>query len=74
MTAKGIHNIFIVIPQFLSTGISSFVFALLDDPKGAGDKPRSHTLFVSLASAGHSGAKPMISAAATPNPYAVIFR
>ena len=27
---KGIHNVFIVIPQFLVTGLSSIVFAIFD--------------------------------------------
>lgn len=30
---QGIHNIFIVIPQFLITGLSSLIFALLDPSK-----------------------------------------
>ena len=33
MLGQGIHNLFIVIPQFLVTGLSSIVFALLDPDK-----------------------------------------
>ncbi|KAH0831034.1 hypothetical protein J3R83DRAFT_13536 [Lanmaoa asiatica] len=32
-TRKGIHNIFIVIPQFLVTGLSSIIFAIFDPDK-----------------------------------------
>jgi len=31
----GIHNMFVVIPQFISTGITSLVFALFDPDKSA---------------------------------------
>ena len=31
----GIHNVFIVIPQFIMTGIASIIFALLDSGKAA---------------------------------------
>lgn len=33
--SKGLHNICIVIPQFLVTGMSSIIFALLDPDKSA---------------------------------------
>lgn len=32
-TVLGIHNVFIVLPQFLVTGLSAFIFALLDPEK-----------------------------------------
>ena len=31
--SQGIHNIFVVIPQFLVTGLSSLIFAILDPDK-----------------------------------------
>ena len=35
----GIHNIFIVIPQFIMTGLASIIFALLDPAKGPPASP-----------------------------------
>ena len=32
---KGLHNICVVIPQFLVTGMSSIIFAVLDPDKSA---------------------------------------
>ncbi|KAI6132963.1 MFS general substrate transporter [Pisolithus croceorrhizus] len=32
-TVLGIHNVFIVLPQFLVTGLSAFIFAILDPEK-----------------------------------------
>ncbi|KAI6144983.1 MFS general substrate transporter [Pisolithus tinctorius] len=42
-TILGIHNIFIVLPQFLVTGLSSFIFAVLDPEKSVlhGHRPGS---------------------------------
>ncbi|THU98478.1 hypothetical protein K435DRAFT_777462 [Dendrothele bispora CBS 962.96] len=39
----GIHNIFIVIPQFIVTGISSIIFAIFDPDKNVGHQ-KSRTL------------------------------
>jgi hypothetical protein len=36
--SKGIHNIFVVIPQFLVTGLSSILFALLESDKSVLDQ------------------------------------
>ncbi|KAI0658261.1 MFS general substrate transporter [Cubamyces menziesii] len=74
----GIHNIFIVIPQFVMTGIASLVFFFLDPSKAApgaaevpfpatdnATEPLGTELFVRAESAASGGG---------PNSYAIIYR
>ena len=38
MLYQGIHNLFIVIPQFLSTGLTSLIFAITDRARSIPDE------------------------------------
>ncbi|KAL7284922.1 hypothetical protein ACG7TL_000010 [Trametes sanguinea] len=77
----GIHNIFIVIPQFVMTGIASLIFLFLDPSKSA--SPHSGVAEVVPPLAGN-GTEPVAGAipradgttggGGGPNSYAVIYR
>ena len=49
---KGLHNIYIVIPQFIVTGVSSVIFALFDPDKSAIHHGKVRDVPVSVPSAG----------------------
>lgn len=69
----GIHNIFIVIPQFLITGISSIIFAIASS--GEGDETHTpgeaNTNSTALNLGAREGALP---SGGGPNSYAYVFR
>jgi len=54
---QGIHNVFIVIPQFIITGLSSIIFAILDPDTSILDSPGRHPA--------HPGAVPGVSVGST---------
>jgi solute carrier family 45 protein 1/2/4 len=37
----GLHNVAVVIPQFLVTALSSLIFAIMEPKSGSGDSPTS---------------------------------
>lgn len=76
----GIHNIFIVIPQFIMTGLASIIFALLDptnrQPSAAATDPSSSMISTPPSIEGshsvpRSGA---LVQGSGPNSYAIIYR
>ncbi|KAL4076685.1 major facilitator superfamily domain-containing protein [Scleroderma yunnanense] len=80
----GIHNIFIVIPQFLVTGLSSLIFALLDPKKSVlhghhpgstlpAGAPGNGTVSASLSIGVHFSARDEDGETNGPNAIAVIF-
>ncbi|OBZ66441.1 General alpha-glucoside permease [Grifola frondosa] len=83
----GIHNVFIVMPQFFMTGIASIIFALLEprkvsaitDPQhdgypGAGNDTSSQTNATSTGTLGLLAREAVFTRGGGPNSYAVIFR
>ncbi|KAI9070109.1 hypothetical protein FKP32DRAFT_1670677, partial [Trametes sanguinea] len=74
----GIHNIFIVIPQFVMTGIASLIFLFLDPSKSASPHSGVAEALPPLAGNGTepvAGAVPRAeSTGGGPNSYAVIYR
>lgn len=75
---KGIHNVFIVMPQFVMTGVASIIFAIFD-----GAVPKD----VDVGSPGNNTAAPGelatnmalhvregLATPASPNSYAIVFR
>jgi solute carrier family 45 protein 1/2/4 len=67
--SQGIHNIFMVIPQFLVTGLSSIIFAILDP-----DKSVLHTHAAEDAASGVLARGDGVEVAQKPNSIAIIFR
>lgn len=76
----GIHNIFIVIPQFIMTGIASIIFAFTDPSKGTDS---SSSAAADLSQAGNATAAAAAEVAdrgealvtgSGPNSYAIIYR
>lgn len=78
----GIHNIFIVMPQFIMTGIASIIFAFLEPGKSAlgGHTPSAPVVnSTSLAEPSSTAATSTIisvrdETADAPNSYAIVFR
>ncbi|EIN14438.1 hypothetical protein PUNSTDRAFT_117932 [Punctularia strigosozonata HHB-11173 SS5] len=81
----GIHNVFIVLPQLLSTGFSSLVFAMLDPDKSVlhGDHPgsikppfngSSESLPLTTPLVPRQGTAIQTTGTDGPNTYAIIFR
>jgi solute carrier family 45, member 1/2/4 len=73
VAAQGIHNIFIVMPQFVITGISSIIFALASTGDGAeehspGDLSRNST------DADLGSREGVAARGGGPNSYAYVFR
>ncbi|KAJ3559646.1 hypothetical protein NM688_g217 [Phlebia brevispora] len=78
-TIMGIHNIFVVIPQFLITGISSVIFAImsprLPEPQYSDDTPVNSTQLMSDSMVSDLRLREGPSAQGSgPNSYAVVFR
>ncbi|TBU52093.1 MFS general substrate transporter [Dichomitus squalens] len=72
----GIHNIFIVIPQFIMTGLASIIFALLDPTKrgsGVVDPPLSTNGTVMDPADAFARQEAVVSGSG-PNSYAIIYR
>ena len=74
----GIHNIFIVMPQFIMTGLASIIFALLDPTKSASSVanpplPANGTL-PAIEAAGPVARAEAIVSGSGPNSYAIIYR
>ena len=68
----GIHNVFIVIPQFIMTGLASIIFALLDPSKGSGTVAEVATNATSVDAEVARG-EALVSGGG-PNSYAIIYR
>ncbi|KAH9930693.1 MFS general substrate transporter [Fomitopsis serialis] len=74
----GIHNVFIVMPQFVMTGIASIIFAIFDGaiPKSPdGTSPGNSTATPGeLAKDAGLQLRESLSTSAAPNSYAIVFR
>ncbi|KZV67350.1 MFS general substrate transporter [Peniophora sp. CONT] len=81
-TILGIHNTFIVAPQFLVTGLASIIFAIFEPDKSAihgGKRTASYNTTVTdagsdLALIGRDDSDPQEAAVSGPNTTAIIFR
>ena len=79
MVPQGIHTIFIVMPQFLVTGLSSIIFAMLDPDKSVlHDHHPGNTDAISPTSQdpvrGVLAREDGLDSAQKPNSIAIIFR
>ncbi|RDX45599.1 MFS general substrate transporter [Lentinus brumalis] len=69
----GIHNVFIVIPQFIMTGFASIIFALLDPSKSPSSGPELAVNGTSVEVEGARAAEALVSGGG-PNSYGIVFK